>query len=87
MILAKSQDTNAAAWAAYYAQYYAQAQASQSSNGSSSADTTQQQADPTQAQSNADYTKQWIEYYRACGMHKEAEMIEQMAKQGVSFVD
>lgn len=82
MILAKSQDTNAAAWAAYYAQYYAQA--SQSSNGSSSTEPTQQQADPTQAQSNADYTKQWIEYYRACGMHKEAEMIEQMAKQGVS---
>lgn len=28
-----------------------------------------------------DYSAQWAEYYRAYGMHKEAEMIEQMAKQ------
>lgn len=30
---------------------------------------------------NQDYSAQWAEYYRAYGMHKEAEMIEQMAKQ------
>lgn len=27
-----------------------------------------------------DYTQQWIEYYRAYGMHKEAEQIEAMAR-------
>lgn len=30
---------------------------------------------------SSDYTKQWIEYYRAYGMEKEAEMLENMAKQ------
>lgn len=32
-------------------------------------------------QPQQDYSAQWAEYYRAYGMHKEAEMIEQMAKQ------
>ncbi|RWS12606.1 far upstream element-binding protein 1-like protein [Dinothrombium tinctorium] len=70
-------DATAAAWAAYYAQYYAQAQqyaTTASSNGDSAA--VESQA----SQSNQDYTAQWAEYYRAYGMHKEAEMIEQMAK-------
>ena len=29
-----------------------------------------------------DYSAQWAEYYRSLGMHREAEMIEQQAKQG-----
>ena len=27
-----------------------------------------------------DYSQQWIEYYRAQGMHKEADMVEQQLK-------
>lgn len=87
---------NAAAWAAYYAQYYAQAGATSTgsqppqpgqppsggppgvpggappSNGSQSA--------PGAAGGEQDYSSQWAEYYRAYGMFKEAEQIEQMAK-------
>jgi len=29
-----------------------------------------------------DYSAQWAEYYRSLGMHREADMIEQQAKQG-----
>lgn len=29
----------------------------------------------------ADYSAQWADYYRSLGMHREAEMIEQQAKQ------
>ncbi|XP_074108570.1 P-element somatic inhibitor isoform X2 [Cotesia typhae] len=29
-----------------------------------------------------DYSAQWAEYYRSLGMHREAELIEQQAKQG-----
>ncbi|CAG0893004.1 unnamed protein product [Darwinula stevensoni] len=32
------------------------------------------------ADGKVDYSQQWIEYYRAQGMHKEADMIEQQAK-------
>ena len=28
-----------------------------------------------------DYSAQWVEYYRTLGMHREADMIEQQAKQ------
>ncbi|RWS30006.1 far upstream element-binding protein 1-like isoform X1 [Leptotrombidium deliense] len=69
-----NQDTNTAAWAAYYAQYYAQASGTSApSNGDSA---------PEASSQSQDYTQQWVEYYRAYGMHKEAEMIEQMSKAG-----
>lgn len=29
-----------------------------------------------------DYSAQWAEYYRSLGRHREADMIEQQAKQG-----
>lgn len=28
-----------------------------------------------------DYSAQWVEYYRSLGLHTEADMIEQQAKQ------
>ena len=42
--------------------------------------------DPTpsgsgQTSQQADYSAQWVEYYRAMGHHREAEAIEQMMKQ------
>lgn len=33
------------------------------------------------AQGGSDYSAQWIQYYRSMGMHREAEFIEQQAKQ------
>jgi far upstream element-binding protein len=42
-----------------------------------------QQPNPMQASQGAgqaDYSQQWIEYYRSMGMHREAEMIEQQLK-------
>lgn len=50
----------------------------------------QQAGDPNAAQGQVqvnpstgqpDYSAQWAEYYRSMGMHREAEMIEQQAKQ------
>lgn len=32
-------------------------------------------------QSGSDFSAQWIQYYRSMGMHREAEFIEQQAKQ------
>jgi far upstream element-binding protein len=75
----------------YYAQYYAAIAAQQQE---AVAPVPQQQASNGQmpGQVNAapvaqpasggeqDYTQQWIEYYRAYGMHKEADQIEAMAK-------
>jgi len=33
------------------------------------------------AQGGSDFSAQWIQYYRSMGMHREAEFIEQQAKQ------
>jgi len=33
------------------------------------------------AQAGSDFSAQWIQYYRSMGMHREAEFIEQQAKQ------
>lgn len=33
------------------------------------------------SQSGSDFSAQWIQYYRSMGMHREAEFIEQQAKQ------
>lgn len=32
-------------------------------------------------QGGSDFSAQWIQYYRSMGMHREAEFIEQQAKQ------
>ncbi len=82
---APSQDNNAA-WAAYYAQYYAQFnQTGQPANGSapnpqqpSGGDSNPGQ--PEGEQDQALVAQKWAEYYRAYGMHKEADHYEQMAK-------
>lgn len=39
-----------------------------------------QQPGPAGGAGQADYSQQWIEYYRQMGMHREAEMIEQQVK-------
>lgn len=75
----------------YYAQYYAAIaaqqqgpgsvvpqQQTQSSNGSGAGQVAQPA--PSSSDATQDYTQQWIEYYRAYGMHKEADQIEAMAK-------
>lgn len=46
---------------------------------SASSDTTQSGTGQTSQQ--ADYSAQWVEYYKALGHYKEAEAIEQMMKQ------
>lgn len=64
-----------AMWAAYYAQYYNQAQQAQttSANGDSAA---------SQDAAGGESTfHQWIEYYKAYGMTKEAEDMEQKLKE------
>ncbi|CAG2167194.1 unnamed protein product [Oppiella nova] len=93
----KSQDANYAAWAAYYAQYYAQSQQQaatpttaapagfgSNANGSGAdGSAAGQPGDPSQGGANQEALyKQWAEYYRAYGMIKEAEQIEQMMKGG-----
>lgn len=40
------------------------------------------QIDPSTGQ--PDYSAQWAEYYRSMGLHREAEMIEQQAKQNAN---
>lgn len=66
---------------AYYSQYYAglAGQAAQDQSNHSNVQTAGQGA--ASGDGGADYTQQWIEYYRNMGMHKEAEQIEAMAKQ------
>ena len=79
--VAASQQQSDPQWA-YYSQYYAnmtgqpggQEQQSSHANGQTSAQ------GPASGDGQADYTQQWIEYYRNMGMHKEAEQIEAMAK-------
>lgn len=65
-------------WDAYYAQYFSQLAAAGGVGNSANANGANQ-GDSTGA-GGQDYTQQWIEYYRAYGMHKEADQIEQMAK-------
>ena len=99
--LDKSQDANYAAWAAYYAQYYAQSQQQaatptttapagfgSNANGSGAdGSAAGQPGDPSQGGANQEALyKQWAEYYRAYGMIKEAEQIEQMMKGGPTQV-
>ena len=67
-----------AQWAAYYAQIYAQQGGTPAAAAAPA---------PDASQSSSDYTKQWVDYYRAYGMTKEAEMIEQMAKQVRQSID
>lgn len=48
---------------------------------SQGADTQQQQAGGVQMNPSTgqpDYSLQWAEYYRSLGMHREAELIEQV---------
>lgn len=73
-----------AAWAAYYQQYYGQmggmpgAGAAATPAGHPAA---AGQADPSKTasaaggQQSADYSQQWIEYYRSLGMHDQADAI------------
>lgn len=49
-------------------------------NDTSSASQAPVQVNPQTGQ--PDYSAQWAEYYRSLGMHREADMIEQQAKQG-----
>ena len=60
-----------AMWAAYYAQYYQQQP--QAVNGVASGQEHPQQAG---GQYDESVYKQWIEYYKACGMTAEAEAME-----------
>ncbi len=61
------------------------------SNGSTTAPTDGSVAQPPDLQqggANQEYLyTQWAEYYRAYGMFKEAEMIEQMAKNSKSVLN
>jgi rRNA processing protein Krr1/Pno1 len=75
-----NQDNNAQSqWAAYYAQYY---QSGAANPGGHAQQQPQQPDAAAGAAASGDYSAQWAEYYRAYGMHKEAEMIEQYAKNG-----
>lgn len=64
-------------WGGYQQQSWDQAPQVQPSAASAAA--VQQQQQPGGA-GQADYSQQWIEYYRQMGMHREAEMIEQQVK-------
>lgn len=64
-------DPNTAAWTAYYQQYYGQAAAATSA-------TTAAQQTAGQA---ADYSQQWIEYYKSLGMHEQADAILKQSQQ------
>lgn len=78
-------DPNAAAWAAYYQQYYGQMAgmgapgAAGAPAGAPAATATVGGADPSKAGAaagqSADYSQQWIEYYRSLGMHDQADAI------------
>lgn len=79
----KSVQDQYAMWAAYYAQYYQQgatvAPTSTSTTTSSSANGSTAAAHPSQ-DTEAIY-QQWIEYYNAYGMTKEAEEMKQKLKE------
>ncbi|XP_065073585.1 far upstream element-binding protein 1 isoform X2 [Ochlerotatus camptorhynchus] len=64
-------------WGGYQQQSWDQAPQVQASAASAAA--VQQQQQPGGG-GQADYSQQWIEYYRQMGMHREAEMIEQQVK-------
>ncbi|OTF83645.1 hypothetical protein BLA29_001183 [Euroglyphus maynei] len=77
-----------AMWAAYYAQYYSQANGASPAVGSTDPQQQQQQQQQQQSayaatagQNNEAVYQQWIEYYKACGLTKEAEAIEQKLKE------
>lgn len=69
---AKASQDQYAMWAAYYAQYYAQGGTGNGSpGGGGSAAAAGASQDPEEVY------RQWIEYYKAYGAHKEAEAMEQ----------
>lgn len=70
-----SQNAYGQSWGGYQQQSWDQTQQVQASAASAAAAQQQQQAG-----GQADYSQQWIEYYRQMGMHREAEMIEQQVK-------
>lgn len=65
-------------WGGYQQQSWDQTPQVQASPASAAA--VQQQQQPGGGGGQADYSQQWIEYYRQMGMHREAEMIEQQVK-------
>lgn len=68
-------------WGGYQQQSWDQTPQVQASPASAAA--VQQQQQPGGGGGGggqADYSQQWIEYYRQMGMHREAEMIEQQVK-------
>lgn len=76
---AAQSDPNTAAWAAYYQQYYGQMAGAQPAAAPAA---TAPGAAPAAAapaggdkSGQADYSQQWIEYYRSLGMHDQAEAI------------
>lgn len=87
-------DPNAAAWA----QYYAQQQQQQYPGYQQQYQQPQPAGAPAQPQANPassapsinpqtgqpDYSAQWVEYYRSLGMHEQANIIEQQAKQNAA---
>lgn len=90
-IASKTVQDQYAAWAAYYAQYYSQQQ-----NGAAAADPTSAAATAAAAGQTTQATaaayaasgqdpetvyQQWIEYYKAYGMTREAEAMEQKLKE------
>ena len=79
-------DPNTAAWAAYYQQYYGMAAgATAGQPGATAAAATPASATSAAAAApaagdasksgQADYSQQWIEYYRSLGMHDQADAI------------
>lgn len=84
MAAQSAQHDPSAAWAAYYAQYYASHMQTanfgllQDKNNPSDSGGKQASSDELSNQANSsDYSSQWAQYYRAHGMIKEAEWIEQ----------
>lgn len=77
-----------AQWAAYYAQMYAQGGAAGGGQPDADGAGGSGVSQPTSAAGDQDYTAQWAAYYRAYGMEKEAQQIEEMARntKQVSFI-
>lgn len=82
-------DPNTAAWAAYY-QYYGQMAGMPTTGSASGAapaaaapatDPSKSAATAQAGQQAADYSQQWIEYYRSLGMHDQADAILKQIQQ------
>lgn len=72
-------------WAQYYAQYaaYSQQTATPSTTSVASGTTTNGTSTSSQQDGEAIY-KQWIDYYKACNMTKEAEDMEKKLKEYIN---